>query len=248
MATDAELSLLVPDWPAPANVRVVMSTRSGGVSAAPYDALNLAMHTEDDPARVAVNRDRFRDAAGFPEAPLWLSQVHGTRVLHATGTSPVDPPVADGSWTDTAGVACAVLCADCMPVVLTRSDGSAVAALHAGWRGLAAGILDTGVAALADDSSGLLAWLGPRIGPQAFRVGADVRAAFDRPADGAAFVRDGADHWFADLGMLATLRLERAGVRVFDSRLCTVRDPKRFFSYRRDGACGRMAAVIWRAE
>lgn len=235
--------LLRPDWPMPPGVCAVMTTRTGGVSEPPFDTLNLGLHSGDDPARVAQNRARLRRLAALPAEPRWLRQVHGVTVPEAGAEAWPEPPEADGAWTRTPGVVLAVMAADCLPVLLARDDGGAVAALHAGWRGLAAGVVEAGLAALPGDVRRWRAWLGPRIGPEHFLVHDDVRDAF--PDDARAFTRAPDGRWHADLGALACSRLEHAGIAVCDSRLCTAADPARFFSHRRDGRCGRMAALVW---
>lgn len=247
----AELpAALRPDWGLP--VGALMSTRHGGVSRGPFDSLNLGMAVGDDSAAVAENRRRFADSLGGAR-PLWLRQVHGMQVLHA-GQGPDDERPADAAWTDRPGIACTVQVADCLPVLLARRDGSAVAAAHAGWRGLAAGVLENAVAALrrGGGAGELHAWLGPCIGPRQFEVGADVLEAFStaQPADAVHFVErrrgDGCLRWLADLPGLARARLQRAGVgHVHGGTWCTVEDRSRFFSFRRDGASGRLAAAIW---
>ncbi|WP_297528071.1 peptidoglycan editing factor PgeF [Thiohalobacter sp.] len=237
-----------PDWPAPPGVRALSTLRSGGVSRGPFAEFNLADHVDDDPAAVAANRALLRRAAGLPAEPCWLLQVHGRGVIPA-GEGPAAGP-ADGSWTDRPGRVCVVLTADCLPVLLARRDGSAVAALHAGWRGLAAGVLEAGVAALGG-GAGLVAWLGPAIGPDHFEVGPEVRDAFlAADAGAAAAFRPAArpGHLLADLYLLARQRLARAGVgSVHGGGECTFADAKRFYSYRRDGVTGRMATLVWRA-
>lgn len=221
------------------------TTRAGGASEGPYASMNLGSHVGDDGGAVARNRASFADAVGA--RPAWLRQVHGTRVLRVGPTTADEE--ADTSVTTEPGVACAVLVADCLPVLFAAPDGRGVAAAHAGWRGLAAGVLEATVAALCDAAAcaprELDAWLGPCIGRDAFEVGSDVRHAFG--ADPAAFrplPRDG--KWLADLPRLATARLQRAGVGRIDGdgALCTVADPSRFFSFRRDGVTGRMAAAV----
>lgn len=234
------------EWRAPASVQARMSTRQGGVSAPPYDTMNLGMHAGDAPQQVARNRRRLRAAFGLPSEPRWLRQVHGTRVLRMTRADDAREAEADGAWTTDAQVVLAVMAADCLPVLLARDDGAAVAALHAGWRGLASGVIDAGLDALPGTAQRYVAWLGPRIGPAHFCVHDDVRAAFAEAGDDAAFRRAGDGRWHADLGMLAALRLRRAGVAVTDCGLCTHADGRRFFSHRRDGRCGRMAGFIWR--
>lgn len=235
--------LLHPDWPAPPQVLAAVSTRQGGVSEGAYASLNLGSHVGDDPAAVAENRRRFGAVAGLALAPAWLDQVHGCTVVPADGPAPAQ---ADACWTDKPGVPCAVLTADCLPVLFADRSGRCVAAAHAGWRGLAAGVLEATIATLPVPPSTLLAWLGPAIGPAAFQVGSEVRAAFTRVAaeDAAAFVPDG-ERWRADLYQLARARLARAGVTaVYGGGLCTVGDARLFFSHRRDGLSGRFASVI----
>jgi YfiH family protein len=232
-------------WDAP--VDALMSTRAGGVSVGPWTSLNLGIAVGDDPAAVAENRRRFAVALGAE--PVWLRQVHGTVVLRLGVDDPDHP--ADAAWTDRPGLACSVQVADCLPVLLAHRDGRAVAAAHAGWRGLAGGVLENTVravcAGIGCDAQDLLAWLGPCIGPRRFEVGADVLAAFaDSPQHFVSRPRpDGAARWLADLPALARARLRRAGVeRVAGGGWCTVEDASRFFSFRRDGVTGRMAAAV----
>lgn len=235
---------IVPDWPAPANVHALVTTRGGGVSVGPYASLNLADHVGDDPAAVAENRRRLR--ALLPAEPVWLDQVHGTRCVDAAGVAPGSK--ADASFTRTPGVVCAVLTADCLPVLLCDEAGTVVAAAHAGWRGLAAGVLEATVAAMGVPGERLLAWLGPAIGPASFEVGGEVRDAFvaHDPAAETAFRARANGKWLCDLTRLARLRLAALGVcRLTSADFDTCRDAERFFSYRRDGATGRMASLIW---
>ncbi len=235
---------LRPDWPAPEHVRSLMSTRIGGVSQPPYDSFNLGAHCADDARAVAANRRRL-DAA-LPHAPRWLRQVHGTTVVLADALH--DEVHADASVSRTPGTVCAVLVADCLPVLLCSRQGDEVAAAHAGWRGLASGVLESTLAAMRTPAEQLIAWLGPCIGPQAFQVGPEVRAAYvDRhPDDATAFRPDDGDRYLCDLAALARARLSRLGVpSIHGGHWCTVADPHRFYSYRRDGSCGRMAALIW---
>jgi YfiH family protein len=259
------LALLRPRWSAPPAVGAAMSTRAGGVSTGPWAALNLGLAAGDDPAAVRENRRRF--AAALQAVPVWLWQVHGARVLHLKGDAAAaqaqaDAEPADAAWTDEPGLACTVSVADCLPVLLCAPDGRAVAAVHAGWRGLAAGILPATVLALARGSGcapqDLRAWLGPCIGPAAFEVGADVLQAFGVDPQRAAGRRgvarfrfmprpDGSPRWRADLQGLARDALRAAGVTGTRARrLCTAADDSAFFSFRRDGVTGRMAAAIWR--
>jgi len=246
-----------PDWAADAAVGAWMSTRSGGVSQGPFESLNLGRSAGDSPAAVDENRRRFAAALGAP--PHWMSQVHGTRVLrlgaaheHLAKSGAADGACnADAAITTEPGVPCTVMVADCLPVLLAAPGGCGVGAAHAGWRGLAAGVLEACVTALAEAAhcrpDELVAWLGPCIGPRQFEVGAEVVAAFGA---GPCFVErrraDGTLRWLADLPGLATDRLRRAGLmQISASGLCTVENASRFFSYRRDGVTGRMAAAIW---
>ncbi len=235
-----------PDWPAPAKVRGLMTTRTGGVSAAPWASFNLGDHVNDDPPHVAANRALLR--AQVPAEPAWLRQVHSARVVEAGGGA----VEADACFSRTPGQVCAVLTADCLPVLFCDRAGSVVAAAHAGWRGLAGGVLEATVAAMAVPPGGILAWMGAAIGPAAFEVGDDVRDAFlaQHPETAAAFVPQGApDKWLADIYALARIRLARAGVTaVSGGGRCTHAEADTFFSYRRDGVTGRMAALVWLAD
>jgi YfiH family protein len=248
--------VLWPQWEVDASVGAVMSTRSGGVSAAPWDSLNLGSAVGDDPAAVAENRRRFVALTGAQ--PQWLRQVHGCTVVQARAESAAgEPPCADAAWTDQPGVACIVQVADCLPVLLAAPAGRAVAAAHAGWRGLAAGVVEASVAALCAAAgcapAQVLAWLGPCIGPRRFEVGDDVLRAFGQTpgrADPRCFVSAPpsgvAPRWWADLPQLARDRLARAGVhQVSGGQWCTVEQRSSFFSFRRDGITGRLAAAIW---
>lgn len=237
---------LIPDWPAPANVRAAVSTRIGGVSAGPYASLNLGDHVGDEPAAVAENRAILRQVLGLPAEPAWLRQVHGTCSVDAATGAGCE---ADAVHAAAPGGVCAVLTADCLPVLFCRRDGSRVAAAHAGWRGLADGVLESVLAAFGSGPDEVLAWLGPAIGPDAFEVGEEVRQRFidHDPRAVSAFKPSLAGRWLADLYALARLRLAQAGVEaVFGGGECTFHDTGRFFSYRRDGATGRMASLIWR--
>jgi len=238
---------LVPDWPAPARVCAAMTTRAGGVSEGPWASLNLATHVGDDTAAVAENRRRLRVALEFAAEPSWLNQVHGREVARLPGAL---PQAADGAVAFDRGVVCAVLVADCLPVFLASSDGDRVGLAHAGWRGLAAGVVEATVVALGCDPARIVAWLGPAIGPQSFEVGEEVRAAFvaDDRAAAAHFEAGREGRWLADLPALARRRLMACGVAsVHGGGNCTVSDPARFYSYRRDGVTGRMAALAWLA-
>ena len=237
---------IVPDWPAPANVHALTTTRRRGVSRGPYADFNLADHVGDDPAAVAANRTRLR--LHLPAEPLWLRQVHGTRCVIAEDS--VAGVEADASASFTPGTVCAVLTADCLPVLFCDVQGTAVAAAHAGWRGLAAGVLEKSALALRRPPEDVIAWLGPAIGTAAFEVGDEVRAIFvAHDAEAArAFVPHGAGKWLCDLHELARQRLAAFGIRrVAGADFCTATDADRFYSYRRDGATGRMASLIWLA-
>lgn len=231
---------------APPGARVLTTTRDGGVSTGPYRSLNLGTHVADDPAAVAENRRRLAEALALPAEPAWLEQVHGTRVLELNGQPPAEP--ADAAVTRTPGVVLTVMTADCLPLVLSEQSGAAVAVVHAGWRGMAAGIIEAAIEALAVEPPRLQAWLGPAIGPAAFEVGAEVRAAFvDQDAGAAAdFAPGRPGKWQCDLYALARRRLAAAGVgAVTGGGFCTHTEAERFFSYRRDGQCGRMATLAW---
>ncbi|HEX8964143.1 MAG TPA: peptidoglycan editing factor PgeF [Rhodocyclaceae bacterium] len=241
------LELIVPGWPAPPAVRALSTTRRGGFSTGPYASFNLGDHVGDDPQAVEANR-RLLDRQ-MSAAPRWLRQVHGIRCIDAAAGDGV--PEADASFSRSPGRACAILTADCLPVLLCDEAGSVVAAAHAGWRGLAAGVLEATVEAMAAPGKSLLAWLGPAIGPRAFEVGDEVRAAFiaDDPRAAEAFDARGPGKWLADLHALARLRLARLGVeRIYADTSCTCSDGERFFSYRRDGTTGRTATAIWLAK
>ncbi len=237
---------MTPDWPAPENVKAISTTRSGGISQGPYAGLNLGDHVGDEPAAVAHNRQWLQQQLGLVHAPAWLSQTHSTIVLdlHAPLT---DIPHADASITRQFGLACTVMTADCLPVLLCDRQGTQVGAVHAGWRGLADGIIEQTVTCFEQAPEQLLAWLGPAIGPQAFEVGGEVREQFlaHDPAAESAFQPKG-EKWLADIYQLARLRLHRLGVnQIFGGNECTVSDAFRFFSYRRDGVTGRQASLIW---
>ncbi len=233
-------------WPAAPWVRALTTVRSGGSSRPPYDSFNLADHVGDEPEVVARNRERLRAALNLPAEPAWLRQVHGTQVIHAAQGA--ECAEADGSYADGPGSVCVVLTADCLPVFLCDLSGTRVAVLHAGWRGLAAGIVERGVEAMALAPASLMAWLGPAIGPATFEVGPEVREAFSAHDSAARsmFAEGREGRLLADLYGLARLRLRGAGVeRIYGGGFCTVTEQVRFYSYRRDGACGRMASLIW---
>ena len=233
---------ITPDWPAPPNVRALITTRSGGVSLGPYASMNPADHVGDVPQAVTANRALLR--AALPSEPFWLKQIHSEIVAEA-GVGPVE---ADACIARAAKQVCAVLTADCLPVLFCAADGSVVGAAHAGWRGLCAGVLEHTVAAMGIPGAQILAYLGPAIGPHAFEVGAEVREAFmakDLNA-AAAFAPQAKGKYLADLYLLARQRLAAVGVtQVYGGGGCTYCDAERFYSYRRDGATGRMATLVW---
>lgn len=246
MSTGLPPQWIVPDWPAPAHVRAVITTRHGGVSSGPYASLNLGARTDDDPAAVAANRARLQ--AHLPQPPKWLSQVHGATVVDADALQ--DIPAADASVARQPGTVCAILIADCLPILFTDRAGSCVAAAHAGWRGLAGGVIANTVARMPADPGDLLAYIGPGIGPDAFEVGDDVLHAFcdESPEHRSAFTALRPGKWLCDLPALARIALRRAGLTsIHGGSDCTVADPQRFFSHRRDRITGRMAALIWRS-
>ena len=249
-------NFIAPEWPAPKSVRTLVTMRQGGVSGEPWASFNLGEHVGDDPAAVAENRRRLREH--LPGEPKWLKQVHGTKCVDAALVS--EPTEADASFTRHPGVVCAVLTADCLPVFFCDEAASVVAVAHAGWRGLAAGVLESTVRAMQVDAENLLAWLGPAIGPSKFEVGDEVRTAFvaqDAQAS-QAFVSTTNGKWLADIYGLASMRLAASGIRRVgaprsghpavqrhSTNWCTVTQEEKFFSYRRDGVTGRMASCIW---
>ena len=255
---------LIPDWPAPDNVSALQTTRNGGCSAPPYASLNLGGHVGDAPLAVARNRQSLGSL--LPSEPVWLKQVHGTMVADAGQAACW--PEADACIATRPGAVCAVMTADCLPVLLCDERGSVVGAVHAGWRGLSDGVIEQAVHAMKVPPQSLMAWLGPAIGPRAFEVGDEVRAAFvaRQPQAAVAFIPSpGANappspasgrgvggegkKWYADIYHLARQRLHALGVaRVYGGGLCTHTDQQRFFSYRRDGATGRMGTFIWIRE
>lgn len=238
---------LQAEWPAPRNVHTASTLRTGGISAPPFDTLNLGAHVGDAPESVRANRQRLREALALPAEPCWLNQVHGTAVIEAGQWS--TPPTADACIARNPNQVCAVMTADCLPVLFCSRDGDRVAAAHAGWRGLAGGVLESTVSSLGLPGSQLMAWLGPAIGPNAFEVGDEVRIAFtskDAAAAQAFQPSHRHSHWLADLYLLARQDLARLGVHaVYGGGWCTHDDERRFFSYRRAGQCGRMASLIW---
>lgn len=237
---------LIPDWPAPANVRALQTTRLGGFSPSPWNSLNLGDHVGDEAARVAANRSAL--VRHLPAEPLWLEQVHGQVVVAADTWRAASRPVADAAYARQPERVCAVMTADCLPVLFCDRAGAVVAAAHAGWRGLQGGVLEATVAAMKVAPNEILAWLGPAIGPQCFEVGDEVRAAFvaQDPLAGLAFRPHAPGKWLADIYGLARQRLQALGlISISGGGNCTVSESARFFSFRRDGVTGRMASLIW---
>lgn len=255
--------VIIPDWPAPGRVRAAFTLRSRGVSRPPFDSFNVASHVGDEPRAVEENRARLRERLELTAEPAWLTQVHGPHVADLDAVADLDSMAgldpgaarglleADAAVTRAAARICVIQVADCMPVLFAAADGTAIGAAHAGWRGLAGGVLEATVRAMNTPPAQVLAWLGPAIGQAHFEVGDEVRAAFmaDDPGASAAFVANDRGRWQCDLYVLARLRLATIGVRsVHGGGWCTYADKARFFSYRRDGRCGRMAALIWRVS
>lgn len=247
MPSNAKLEFLYPDWPAPINVKAVATTRSGGVSAPPFDSFNLGKYTDDDPAHVAANRHRLLESLAITREPAWLKQVHGNRVVDAAAV--VDEVNADASFSHESGPVCIVMAADCLPVLICDQKGSCVAAIHAGWRGLAGQVITDCVNCLQRPATQLMAWLGPAIGPQAFEVGPEVREIFlAQDTDYQTCFRPHRDdRWLADIYALARQQLNHLGITaVYGGYWCTLTESERFFSYRRDHKkSGRMASLIW---
>jgi len=246
-AAAGRIGVLVPQWPAPAQVCAAFTLRTGGVSTGRFESLNVGLRVGDAPEAVAENRRRVRVQLDLPQEPAWIEQVHGIDVYDCDASAP-SAQQADAVIARRPGYICAVQVADCLPVLLAASGGAAVAAAHAGWRGLAAGVLEATVTRLGIDPQRLIAWLGPAIGPAHFEVGEEVRAAFvmhDREAL-SAFSANARGRWQCDLAALARQRLRRLGITaVFGGGWCTFADRERFFSHRREAPCGRMAALIW---
>ncbi|WP_020168162.1 MULTISPECIES: peptidoglycan editing factor PgeF [Methylotenera] len=243
---------IIPDWPAPANVHTLQTTRHGGISLAPYNNLNLGSHVQDDPLHVAHNRQLLSQFV--PSEPVWMNQTHGINVVDAANTDCV--PASDASFTTRHNTVCVVMTADCLPILLCDKAGTAVSSVHAGWRSLCDGVIEETVRKIPVDSNQLMAWLGPAIGPQAFEVGSEVRAQFIAKDAQAEFAfkplinNENGEKWLADIYKLANQRLNRAGVnQVYgggqQEAYCTFTDEQRFFSFRRDNQTGRMATLIW---
>jgi hypothetical protein len=240
------MNWIKPDWQLPEGLHAAVTLRSGGVSQGLYASLNPASHVNDAADAVLTNRAMIKQMLALPAEPVWLQQVHGVDVVKADQVT--DLPEADASFTDQSGVVCAVLTADCLPVLFCGDQGAVIGAAHAGWRGLQAGVIEQTIAAM--NCRDLQVWLGPAIGPAHFEVGDEVREAFvsQNPDTSVAFSATQAGKWLADIYQLARIRLANLGVeQVYGGGLCTVSDAQRFYSYRRDGAAtGRMASLIWR--
>lgn len=235
---------ITPDWPAPANVHALQTTRNGGTSLAAYSSFNLGIHVGDNP--LLVNRNRMQLASFMPSEPVWLNQVHGITVADAGDAGCL--PQADASVTTHPGAVCVVMTADCLPVLLCDDKGSVVGAAHAGWRGLCDGVIESTVRAMKVPAPSLMAWLGPAIGPAAFEVGEEVRTAFlsKQPQASTAFIVSKNGKWMADIYQLARMRLQALGIiQISGGNLCTYSDAEKFYSYRRDGVTGRMGTFIW---
>ncbi len=245
-----DIPLILPDWPAPSHVRAAVTTRTGGASQGEFAGFNLGLNTGENPDIVESNRRRLAARVGLVHEPAWLRQVHGAVVVRAEDVTAATE--ADASWTAKPGMACAILTADCLPVLFCDRQGTRVAAAHGGWRGLAAGILGNTLAAMRCNPGDVMAWLGPAIGPQAFEVGPEVRAAFvdRRPEAADAFEPGKGDRFHCDIHALARTQLRSAGVReIHGGGFCTFNDAERFYSYRRDGGrTGRMASLVWLAS
>ena len=253
------IHVITPQWPAPANVGAAITMRSGGCSSAPFDQSNLALHVQDDPQSVLANRRSLVESLNLPTQPLWLDQVHSTDIVYASGAylpDSTDTLQADGSYSDQSGAVCAVLTADCLPVLLCDRAGTRIAAAHAGWRGLCGGILRKTVATFKQPPDQILAYLGPAIGPQVFEVDGEVLQAFLHQAQNseqqqaitAAFTRreSAGDKYLADLYALARAELRASGVtQIYGGDYCSYSDSERFYSYRREPKTGRNGSLIW---
>ncbi|MBP9764559.1 MAG: peptidoglycan editing factor PgeF [Gammaproteobacteria bacterium] len=244
---------IVPAWPAPLNVKALTTVREGGSSVEPYDSFNLALHVGDDPQKVLANRAQLKLQANLPQEPLWLAQTHSARVVDVGDfidpnnlNNPKNPIDADASVAFKPDQICAVLSADCLPILLCNKSGTRVSAIHAGWRGLAAGIVEAAMSKLDCDPATLLVWLGPAIGPTVYEVQADFLLAFKEYQSEATFKPKENGRWLADIYQLARARLKKLGVTaIYGGEFCSYQDNARFYSFRRSGATGRMATLIW---
>jgi len=242
------LPLIKPDWPAPAHVQAFTTTRLGGTSQPPFDSLNLGAHVNDAISSVNENRHIIEQSTAMPASPLWLEQTHSTKVITSQTWQPGIE--ADAIYSNETGQVCTVLTADCLPLLLCDHTGQQIAAIHAGWRGLLSGVIENTLPYFNGENKNILVWLGPAIGPNQFEVGTEVYQAFVNKHQQAAnaFIQTDADHYLANIYLLARQRLAQLGIHaVYGGEHCTVTDAEQFFSYRRDGVCGRMASVIWLA-
>jgi len=239
------MNWIEPDWPAKSNIHAAVTLRSGGLSKGVFQSLNPALHVNDNPETVLANRKTISQMLNLPSAPIWLEQVHSDRVIKIDKDTALQQ--ADASYTDQAGVVSVIMTADCLPVLLASSDGAEIAAVHAGWRGLLAGVISNTVAMFKSDN--VIAWLGPAIGPDCFEVGGELKESFVAKSNnfGSAFTQTSEGKYLADIYQLARLELAALGItQVYGGDFCTVTDKQRFYSYRRDGETGRMATLIWR--
>ncbi|MBB71556.1 MAG: hypothetical protein CMF50_04095 [Legionellales bacterium] len=240
------MNVIQPNWPAPANIHGFTTTRLGGVSEAPYDSFNLGDHVGDSEAHVSQNRQLLAECFNLPSSPIWLRQIHSPVCVKANASHLHNE--ADGSYSRTPGEVCAVLTADCLPILICNKQGSEVAALHGGWRGLFAGIIANALTMLDSSPEELLVWLGPAIGPNAFEVGPEVRDNFISliPTLAEAFKPGNGDRWYGDIYGIARQQCQALGITaIYGGNYCTVSTPDLFYSYRRDGTTGRMASLIW---
>jgi len=240
------MTWIKPDWPVADNIHAAVTLRTGGVSKGVFQSLNPALHVNDNAERVMTNRQHISQMLKLPAEPVWLEQVHGDRVIKADENAALKQ--ADASFTEQPGVVCTVMTADCLPILLANANGSQIAAIHGGWRGLLAGVISNTVA-LFNSSNNVIAWLGPAIGPDCFEVGAEVQSSFvaKSPKYSDAFKQKNQDKYLADIYQLARIELAMLGIKqVYGGDFCTVSDKQRFYSYRRDGETGRMATLIWR--
>ena len=237
-------NFIIPNWNAPANVHAVMTTRNGGLSKLPYDSFNLATHVDDDLENVLENRRLLKTELALPTEPFWLEQIHSNIVVEAS--KDLILPKADASFSNNKDVVCVVMTADCLPVLMCSKDGTKIAAIHAGWRGLESGIISNTVAALKTKE--LIVWLGAAIGAECFEVGDDVREAFlKKSADYSTAFKAREKGWLADIYQLARIELAHLGItEIYGGEFCTMTDTERFYSYRREKQTGRMATLIWR--
>ncbi len=246
----SQLNFITPNWPAPANVKALQTTRVGGLSVAPYASLNLGAHVNDDGNTVAHNRQLL--SPYLPSEPVWVNQVHGIEVIDVAKSGCLEN--ADASFTTKNNVVCVTMTADCLPVLLCDTDGTVVAAVHAGWRGLCDGVIESAVNKMPVQASHILAWLGPAIGPNAFEVDDDVREQFiQKDSQAALAFKPQGDKWLCDMYLIAKQRLKNLGVtQIYGGSInedfCTYTDEARFFSFRRDNVTGRMASMIWLAS